>query len=193
MKKLIATFVLVLTSFSTPGQATIILKLDLDTMITRSDMIVRATVITSTSRWTQDRRYIVTDTKLSIIEGLQGIETGQTLTVRRLGGTVDGIGMKVSGTAVLPQGQDVVVFTEKRGGHRFVVGMQQGLYQIVKGPVGKLQVTRPLAGLALHEKTVEGMRPVLLSHDKTEPELLTSFLGRLRQRIAILKQNKAGK
>jgi hypothetical protein len=190
IKKSIAPLLLLLMGLSTPSQATIILRLDLDAMINRSDVIVRAKVISSTSRWTKDRRYIVTDTQLSIVEGLQGSETRKTLTVRRLGGTVDGIGMKVSGTAVLPQGQDVVVFTENRGGHRFVVGMQQGLYQIVKNASGKPQVTRALAGLALQEKTVKGMRPALHAHPKNQPELLSSFLNRLRQRIAILKQGK---
>src|SRR5262249_3614885 len=107
---------------------------------------------------------------LSVEECWKGT-CGDELTVRQLGGELDGEGAAVEGTAALAAGSEVVLFLRPRkDGAYSPVGMAQGAFQVERD--AKLQVrafVRDVRGLtfvrkdgALEAGTVERHSPVLL-------------------------------
>ena len=80
------------------GHATLAKALDLEGLATRADEVVRGTVVRQGAGW--DGRYIVTDTEVLVTECLKGACRDALVTVRALGGTVDGITMQHSGTVL---------------------------------------------------------------------------------------------
>jgi hypothetical protein len=67
--------------------------------------------------------------------------------VRREGGEVDGIGMKVIGAARFSVGEEALVFLERRGAALWTVGMAQGKLRVAVVDGRKVAI-RDLAGLA---------------------------------------------
>ncbi len=62
---------------------------------------------------------------------------------------MDGIGQRVTGIAQLAQGEELVLFLERRGPYHQVVGLAQGVYR-VSSPAGLQQaVPASLEGLEL--------------------------------------------
>ena len=113
------------------ASATTIATLDLHALTQRADRIVLARVESSTSSWTARHDVIYTDVVLRVERGYKGaLGLGDTLVVRREGGSVDGIGMLVYGAATFSIGEEVVVFAEHRGDASYVVGMAQGKLRV---------------------------------------------------------------
>lgn len=166
------------------------LKLDLPELVGRADSVVVGTVKSASSRWTTDKRYIVTDTILQVDETVHG-PAQREIVVRRLGGTVDGVGMYVAGVAQLAPGERVVLFTERRGVHRVVVGMQQGAWRLSRDAKGRELVQRDLTQLGLMKRSDgsssgKGARaPLELYHaDSTErPLTLRAFISQVKDTI----------
>jgi len=164
--------------------ATIMLKMELPQLVGRSDVIFVGQVVKTHSRWSEDGRHIVTDTTLQVTQGIRGVKAG-TVTVRRLGGTVGTIGMRVSGMPELRHGDQVVLFTERRGnGHRYVVGMKQGVFRVVQDGDGQKRVRGGVEGLTLAHRTSTGQLQ-MLPDPTTPPELLGQFVNRIRQTITL--------
>ncbi|MEM7679114.1 MAG: hypothetical protein AAF449_24310, partial [Myxococcota bacterium] len=82
-----------------------------------------------------------------------------TILVRTMGGEVDGIGMKVSGTARLLPNQDVVLFLRadplETSGF-MVVGMSQGFYRIERDTAGRTVAVPGVEGVAFVRSGREG-------------------------------------
>jgi hypothetical protein len=116
-----------------PARATVILKLDLPQLVGRADVIFTGEAIKTVSRWTADGRHIVTDTTFLVKQTIRGTQTGKTVVVRRLGGSVDGLGMQVAGSPSFKKGDQVLLFTEKRRKNRYVV--PQSFKKIMKRSV----------------------------------------------------------
>jgi hypothetical protein len=109
------------------ASATTMIALDLKALTERADRVVLATVESTESKWTSDHSAIYTDVTLKVERAYKGDnKAGELLVVRREGGSVDGIAMKVYGAPVFAAGEEVVVFSEMRGASRWVVGMAQG-------------------------------------------------------------------
>ena len=68
--------------------------------------------------------------------------------VRREGGVVDGLGMRVYGAANFAVGEEVVVFTETRGNASWTVGMTQGKLHVTAGPDGVKRVSATVGDVA---------------------------------------------
>jgi hypothetical protein len=129
--------------FSTQAGATTLLKTDLQELSSTSDVVVRGTVKRVESRWTKDGSRIVTDIDVEVREAMKGAPP-KTVTIRQPGGVVGDIGQKVSGLASFQEGEDVVVFLEKKPGNAFDVrGWAQGKYKIAKGADGKALMAIP--------------------------------------------------
>jgi hypothetical protein len=165
-----------------PVGATIILKVKWAQLVWTSDIIFVGKATKSTSRWTANGRQIVTDTTFNVEEGIRGTAKGKKITIRNLGGSVDGIGMKVIGSPHFRTGERMVLFTEKRGENRYVLGMQQGVYGINRDPSGRDLVRARLEGLTLVEKSRAGLKPLMSS---SEPSSLSlkSFIQQIQQTI----------
>ncbi len=132
------------------AHATTMLPLDLKALTERADRVVYGTVEKSESHWTSDHDAIYTDVMVRVARSYKGaLHTGETVQVRREGGSVDGIGMKVFGSASLQIGEEVVLFLEKRGAASYVVGMAQGKLRVITAADGTRQVTAPdVSGIA---------------------------------------------
>jgi hypothetical protein len=113
-----------------PAAATTMLKMDLAGLAQTADTVVHGTVRRMESRWSGDRRRIVTDVEIEVAETLKGQASGTVLIVQP-GGRVGDIGQKVHGMASFTPGEEVVVFLDRKGPSAFrVTGMAQGKYQV---------------------------------------------------------------
>jgi len=106
----IAFIALVLTA-STAGAATFLVPSD-RTLVTASNAIVVATAGESHGRWAPGG-WIETVTELRVDEAIKGgIDTGETIHVTELGGSVSGISYIVAGSPKYAPGERVLLFLE---------------------------------------------------------------------------------
>ncbi|MGA9524220.1 MAG: hypothetical protein WBV82_22390 [Myxococcaceae bacterium] len=131
-----------------PAQATTLVHRDVPALTRDADTIVVGRVVKSESRWTADRRRIVTDVTVEVGESLKGAP-GKTVVIRQPGGRVGDIGQRVDGVASFKQGEEVVVFLEQRPDRSFMLsGMSQGKFRVERSWDGKdvLAVPEPTGG-----------------------------------------------
>jgi hypothetical protein len=129
--------------------ATTMSPLDLAGLTQRAESVVAGKVTETRSRWTSDHEAIYTEVTIVVDRVLSGaVKVGERVTVRREGGTVDGIGMKVYGAPSFKKDEDVVVFLERRGQARYVVGMSQGKLQLYTDKAGVRRLRRDLSEVA---------------------------------------------
>lgn len=165
-----------------PAHATVVLSLDVHQLVGRADRIFVGKVLSTRSYWTADRRHIVTDATVEVQQDVRGTRTGDRIVVRRLGGTVNGIGMRVAGTAVLRKDDHVLLFTQLRQGVRYTVGMQQGLFRVLQDvKSNQLKLSRPLDGLTLATRTPSGLQ--LEVPPAPLPQTLPVMIDQLRKVI----------
>jgi len=143
---------LLLTAASA-ADATVMESLDLATLSSRSDRVVRATVRTSQSAWDAEGRRIFTRHTLDVTDVLSGPPT-TTLTVFQWGGMVGDIGQRVVGEAQLRQGQDAVFFLEAvdhaQGAGMFrTVGLSQGVWPVFDDGAGTVTAGRTASSLTV--------------------------------------------
>lgn len=117
------------------ASASVMQALPLERLTERADRIVLGKVESQTAHWTDDHARIYTDVTLRVEASYKGrVAPGGTVTFRREGGSVAGIGMKVFGAAELTVGEDALVFIEERQGASYVVGMAQGKLHVERTP-----------------------------------------------------------
>jgi hypothetical protein len=113
-----------------PAAATTMLRINLPELSQTADTIVHGTVRRMESRWSGDRRRIVTDVEIEVTETLKG-QAGSTVLLIQPGGQVGDIGQMVHGLATFTPGEEVVVFLDRHGANAFrVTAMAQGKYQV---------------------------------------------------------------
>lgn len=140
--------IVTLLCFAAVAHATIMLKLDLKTLTERADRVVLGTVERTTSRWTKDKSAIYTEAEVRVTKSYKGdVKPGDVIVVRREGGSVDGIGMRVYGAATFQPGEETVLFVEQRAGATWVVGMAQGKLHVSTDASGRKQVAADLSGV----------------------------------------------
>ena len=168
------------------ARATVMLALDLPHLVGRSDAIFVGKVVETRSRWTEDGRRIVTDATLEVRQRIRGAAAGKRVVVRSLGGTVDGIGMRVAGAVALAKDEEVLLFTERRGGHRFVVGMRQGMFRLARDARGQARLQRSLQGLELIDPAKQQAPAAKLSTAS-----LSRFVEQIQQTISLCRRKPA--
>lgn len=130
LRTLPTTLLAALLLFGLPASATTLLRLDVPELSQNSDTVVHGTVRRVESRWSGDRRRILTDVEIEVTESLKG-QPGSTVLVIQPGGKMGDIGQMVHGTASFVPGEEVVVFLERKGASAFQLsGMSQGKYQV---------------------------------------------------------------
>jgi hypothetical protein len=188
MKRFYYVFSIVLVALvPSEAPATIMVKMDLPKLVGRSDVIFVGRAIRSHSHWTKDRRHIVTDTTFQVEKSVKGKQP-KTITIRHLGGSVGGIGMRVSGMPVFRKGDVALLFTELRRSHRYVVGMKQGIFRIEKNTAGRRVVRTDLQGLTLAERSPKGRLQVLGPNNgatTAKPRLLGDFIQQIQKTVTL--------
>jgi hypothetical protein len=190
MKTYLSAVTIVMLGLLSRAEATIILEMSLNQIVGSSDMIFLGQAVKAESRWTADKRHIVTDTTFKVIESYQGATAGQMVVVRHLGGVVDRIGMRVSGTPSFSSREPVVLFTEKRGNARYVVGMRQGAFHVFKDYQGRSFVQSSRTGLVLSQRTTLGLKKVS-PQAIHEPQLLGDFAKKVQQAIQLCTKERS--
>jgi hypothetical protein len=113
--------------------ATTAVAVDTQFLTERSTAVVLATVVSQESRWNDDHAKVYTFTVLDVRDDYKGKIRGKKVTVKQLGGTVDGIVCRVPGQPAFRKGEKVLLFLEpmEKERDRFrVVGMAQGKYSV---------------------------------------------------------------
>jgi hypothetical protein len=154
-----------------PARATLLRGLSLEELCDGSSVIVRGKVVSRAAAWRGGRIY--TRVTLRVTASLRGgHRAGQTVSFWRLGGRVGRYAQLVRGAPTFRPGEHVLVFLQRRGGHRFVTGMAQGRFTILPARATATQptVTQGLAGARL-----TGGRRAL-----RRPTPLSRFEGRIR-------------
>ena len=117
---------------SAPAFATTVARLNLEQLVQRADLIVQGQVQSVYSQWDDERHLVFTYISIRVDDPLKG-ERRQSVLIRQLGGTAGTIQMSVAGVPQFRSGEMAIVFLKRQDDGTFqVVGMNQGLYEIVE-------------------------------------------------------------
>lgn len=145
-----------------PAGATTLVRLSMDAVGAASEVIVQGNVV-STQVFRRGQR-VYTDTTIAVASCLRGA-CGSAVTVRQLGGELDGRGTAIEGTARFAAGDEVVVFLRRRADGAYApVGMMQGVLGVERAPDRTVQgYRRDLRGVGFAGEdragAVERVRP----------------------------------
>jgi hypothetical protein len=143
--RLLAAFVVGATlALPCAALATTLVPLDLPSLTARAERVVLARVERQEAHWTDGRNAIYTDVVLRIERTYKGdVKAGDEIVVRREGGTVDGVAMVVYGAPTFVDGEEVLLFSERRGSASWVVGMTQGKLRVARDAATGKKLVRP--------------------------------------------------
>ena len=168
-----------------PARGTVMVELDLEEMVAMSDDSIIGTVTQVGSYWNDERNRIYTDVAVRVEERLFGTaEKGSTVSLKFLGGTVDGVTAFLAGTPTFRKGERVLLFTYRRdNGDVTCLGLSQGKFEILLDAKRKRELVRrdpALVQSAMVRKTGE--------RDWIPPSMdLDAFVERIRAHAARLK------
>jgi len=155
LKKIPFPLILILSFWFFVCHATTILRLSLEEMCQKADGIFLGRCISKESKWNEERTKIYTYVTIQLDKILKcqdpGLKIGSKIVIKQLGGTVDNIGMKVSGISHFQPKEEVLVFLKRTtpGNYR-VLGMAQGKYSIEQDPRTKKKfIHRDLSNINL--------------------------------------------
>jgi hypothetical protein len=137
MNRKYSSIVLVLCSVllaSSWSRATTVQRLGLQDLVKKANSIVVGKVTDSRTYWSANRKLILTDYTLTVDENIKGAAQ-HSVTVTTLGGKIGDLQMYVSGMPTFQSGENAVVFIERSGTYRTIVGLGQGKFTIANGEV----------------------------------------------------------
>ncbi len=125
------------------GSASLIVALDLPTMVTRADNIAVVDVVSVKSAWNPPHQRILTTIDLLVVDSWKGTAGPAThVLVVQPGGTVDDITMTVGGMTHFTPGERALVFLRGRADRASVVGMAQGKRAMWREPATQRWLVR---------------------------------------------------
>jgi hypothetical protein len=141
-----AACVLAILTMSATLWASTVLKLDLESLVANSDQIVDGKVTQVKSKVEDGKVY--TYTELEVEDGMKGVATGETVTIKQLGGRTEDLATWVPGVPHFQSGERVIVFLEKSTPQALpvVTGMSQGKFQVSLGPDNVTPYVVPFLG-----------------------------------------------
>ncbi len=124
--------VLVVAVLSVPAFATTVVKLNMQQLVQKSDLIVQGQVQSVYTQWNEQQHLVFTYISIRVDESLKG-QGPKSVLIRQVGGSAGTIQMSIAGTPQFTSGDMAIVFLKDQGDSTFqVVGMNQGLYKIVQ-------------------------------------------------------------
>jgi hypothetical protein len=116
-----------------PALASLAVPVSVEDLARSSDAVVRGRVVKLTARRSNDGSRIFTYAEVEPTAVWRGSAPAR-VTVVVPGGVVGDIGERVDGAPTFSEGEEVVLFVGKLGGHEFQVhGMAQGKFAVAKG------------------------------------------------------------
>jgi hypothetical protein len=127
-------------------------RLDTRDLTLGSSEIVVGTVEATLSRWSDDRRRILTDVDVRVTRSLKGAPSDR-ITLTQLGGEVDGVRYSIPGGPLFRPGEEAVLFVWRDArGRPQVNGLAQGKFDIARDPATKrATVQRTVPGFAVRD------------------------------------------
>ncbi len=123
---------LIVAILAAPAFATTVMKMDLEQLVKRADLIVQGQVQSIASQWDEQRHLVFTYISIRVDDPLKG-ERRQSVLIRQVGGIAGTIQMSVAGLPRFKSGETAIVFLKRQDDSTFqVVGMNQGLYEVVE-------------------------------------------------------------
>lgn len=145
MRRLLPLVVLALAlALPGAGRATILKAFDLPQLSGEAHVVVRGLVQSQAAEWNEDHSRIYTYSEIDVLERVKG-RTPDRITVKQLGGTVDGRTLSVVANADLQVGEEVVLFLRTDGAFHYIVGMHQGKYGVRREAAGAFVTRDPLS------------------------------------------------
>jgi hypothetical protein len=162
--------------------ASVVEALDLPGLVKNANVIVLGKVVAEQSHYDEHRR-IVTDVEM-IVENCEkgALEPGDSVIVRRLGGIVNGIGMRIEGEPSFELGERTLLFGQGSSKAFRPVGMSQGAMRVSESG-GQTWVRSAAAGVALLKRAPDGT----LTKSQaalSEPRPLAAVLEEIRALVA---------
>lgn len=154
-------FALVLLTASPAARATQVTLLDTRALVRESSAIVIGQIEGSSARWNDNHTMIVTEVTVQVSQTLKG-PASQRLTLRQIGGEVDGLRYSIEGSPNFTPGEEALLFVWRdSAGNMQVDGLAQGKFDITRDPAtGERMVQRSLKGLAIRDaKTLRMVGP----------------------------------
>ena len=173
-----------LASFlSTPIHAASLVKLDMREMVAESPSIVHGEVVSTQSRWTEDKSTIVTDVRVRVIDALKGQDAGEVV-VTQIGGVVGALRVEVYGATALQPGDETILFLsrDRRGASR-ITGFSQGQFPVEEDRASRKKVIRGMSRDQL--KALQSVRGPLTAGDTVPGGAVTLdwFKGGMRDLV----------
>lgn len=130
---------------------------------------------------------IVTDVQLQVESIEKGsLAPGASMTLRRLGGEVDGLGMRVEGEPAFDDGERILLFgTANKHAVVRPIGMSQGTLRVYDDK-GEPWVKAANSGLTLVRKHADGTSSQ--THTSAQPRRLSDLLSEIRGLVAKAKR-----
>ena len=114
-------------AISSLASASLILALDLPTLVTRSDQISVVDVVSTKADWNAEHDRIVTTIDVTVVDCWKGAATpGSHVQIVQAGGTVGELTMRIEGMPHFQRGERALLFLRGKAEHASVVGMAQG-------------------------------------------------------------------
>jgi hypothetical protein len=127
MRAWVALVVLPLLCWASPVRASLVLALDLPTLVTRADHVAVVEVVSVKSDWDANHEQILSTIDLVVVESWKGDDAPAShITIVQPGGTVGDLTQTVHGMTRFVAGERAVVFLAGRPERASVVGMAQG-------------------------------------------------------------------
>lgn len=125
-------------------QATVMRELSIEELSARSSHVVRGTVLGQVSRWSEDRKGILTYVDVAVHEQVKGAPPlPGVIQIVQPGGELDGVRMKIVGGPVFHDGEEVFLFLKRYWDSPGTEDMTI----LVGGVMGRLPVLRDPEGI----------------------------------------------
>jgi len=133
-------------AISLPASASLILALDLPTLVTRADQISVVDVVSTKAAWNAEHDRIVTTIDVAVVDCWKGAAApGSHVQIVQAGGTVGELTMRIDGMPHFAPGERALLFLRGTAERASVVGMAQGK-RPVRRETGRWMVSAPDRG-----------------------------------------------
>ncbi len=170
-------------------RASMVQAMNLAELVEEAELVAVARVIGQRTSY-DERGRIVTDVQMQVEHAEKGeVAPGASVTVRRLGGEIDGLAMRIEGEPSFEDGELVLLFGRDPQ-HRALlrpVGMSQGALRIFERD-GRRWVRSATRDLALVRKAGGKLDPEAPAI--SEPRLLDDVLGEIQSLIVQAKKQR---
>lgn len=179
-----AAVALSLSLAPTPARATVAVEVPRAQLVDTADLVVRVTVLDHRSAWNAENTAILTWTRLRVTEYLKG-SGPMELTLRQIGGEVEGLAQRVAGDPRLAPGADAVLFLRRGDGVVFLTAMAQSVFYVQTGADGVGYVNRDLEGITFARVSPTRATELYAPPTVTVVETLAALRDEVRRRAGV--------